>query len=85
MCVTATLTSLAYQQYYMLNSLLNKESFKHSKMITYLLLHLPTKLIVYSSDNKREFYSVYALMCDDDNYRKVVSDEDDELPILDML
>jgi len=54
-------------------------------MITYLLLHLPTKLIVYSSDNKREFYSVYALMCDDDNYRKVVSDEDEELPILDML
>jgi len=54
-------------------------------MITYLLLHLPTKLIVYSSYDKRDFYSVYALMCDDDNYRKVVSDEDDELPILDML
>jgi len=54
-------------------------------MITYLLLHLPTKLIVYSSYDKRDFYSVYALMCDDDNYRKIVSDEDEELPILDML
>lgn len=54
-------------------------------MITYLLLHLPTKLIVFSSTNKREFYSVYTLVCDDDNYREIVSDEDEELPILDML
>ena len=54
-------------------------------MITYLLIHLPTKLIVYSSESKLDFYSVYSLMCDDDNYRKVVSDEEDELPILDML
>ena len=54
-------------------------------MITYLLVHKPTTLVVYSSESKREFYSVYALMCDDDNYRKVISDEEDELPILDML
>lgn len=54
-------------------------------MITYLLLHLPTKLIVYSSVDKKDFYSVYTLVCDDENYRKIVSDEVDELPILDML
>jgi hypothetical protein len=55
-------------------------------MITYLLVHKPTMLIVFSSSNKKEFYGVYAHMCDDDNYRKVISDEEDELPaILDML
>ena len=54
-------------------------------MITYLLIHKPTTLIVYSSISKKDFYSVYALMRDDDNYRKVVSDEEEELPILDML
>lgn len=54
-------------------------------MITYLLVHKPTALIVYSSISKLDFYSVYSLMCDDDNYRKVISDEEDELPILDML
>jgi hypothetical protein len=54
-------------------------------MITYLLIHKPTALIVFSSYNKKEFYSVYSHICDDDNYRKVVSDEEDELPILDML
>ena len=54
-------------------------------MITYLLIHKPTTLIVYSSISKRDFYSVYSLMCDDDNYRKVISDEEEELPILDML
>ena len=55
-------------------------------MITYLLLHKPTKLIVFSSISKKEFYSVYTHVCDDDNYRKVISDEEDEIPaILDML
>lgn len=55
-------------------------------MVTYLLVHKPTALIVFSSISKKEFYGVYALMCEDDNYRKVISDEDDELPqILDML
>lgn len=54
-------------------------------MVTYFLLHKPTKLFVYSSISKKDFYSVYALICDDDNYRKVISDEDEELPILDML
>jgi hypothetical protein len=54
-------------------------------MITYLLIHKPTNLIVFSSINKREFYSVYLHICEDNNYREVVSDEDEELPILDML
>ena len=54
-------------------------------MITYLLLHLPTKLIIYSTNDKLDFYSVYSLMCDDENYREIVSDEVEELPILDML
>ena len=54
-------------------------------MITYLLIHKPTKLIVFSSISKKEFYSVYMHICDDENYREIVSDEEDELPILDML
>lgn len=55
-------------------------------MITYLLIHKPTTLVVYSSVSKKDFYSVYALICDDDNYRKVISDDEEELPaILDML
>ena len=55
-------------------------------MITYLLVHKPTMLIVFSSISKKEFYGVYALMCEDNNYRKVISDEEEELPqILDML
>jgi hypothetical protein len=55
-------------------------------MITYLLIHKPTKLVVYSSTNKRDFYSVFMHVCDDDNYREVLSDEEEELPaILDML
>lgn len=55
-------------------------------MVTYLLVHKPTALIVFSSISKKEFYGVYALMCEDDNYRKVISDEEEELPaILDML
>ena len=54
-------------------------------MITYLLIHKPTKLIVFSSISKKEFYSVYMHICDDDNYREIVSDEEEELPILDML
>jgi hypothetical protein len=62
-----------------------KKEITYNNMITYLLLHKPTKLVVYSSISKLDFYSVYALMCDDDNYRKVVSDEEEELPILDML
>jgi hypothetical protein len=55
-------------------------------MITYLLIHKPTKLIVFSSPSKKEFYSVYLHICDDENYREVISDEEEELPvILDML
>jgi hypothetical protein len=54
-------------------------------MITYLLLHLPTKLIIYSTNDKLEFYSVYNHICDGNNYREIVSDEEEELPILDML
>lgn len=55
-------------------------------MLTYLLIHKPTNLIVFSSINKKEFYSVYLHICDDDNYREVLSDEEEELPaILDML
>ena len=54
-------------------------------MITYLLLHLPTKIVIYSSYDKIDFYSVCTHICDDKNYREIVSDEDDEFPILDML
>lgn len=54
-------------------------------MITYLLLHLPTKLIIYSSNDKLDFYSVCNHICDGVNYREIVSDEVEELPILDML
>ena len=55
-------------------------------MVTYLLIHKPTNLIVFSSINKKEFNDVFVHIGDDDNYREVLSDEEEELPaILDML
>lgn len=86
-CRTDLHATLLYQLQLTQNHPNNRYTLIYSKfMITYLLIHKPTALIVYSSISKRDFYSVYAHICDDDNYRKVVSDEEDELPaILDML
>jgi hypothetical protein len=85
-CRTDLHATLLYQLQLTQNHPNNRDTLIYSKfMITYLLIHRPTTLVVYSSECKKDFYSVYAHICDDDNYRKVVSDEEDELPILDML
>ena len=84
-CVTAIHTTLLYQQENTLKALYSNKSFKHSKMITYILLHLPTKIVIYSSYDKIDFYSICKHICDDVNYREIVSEEEEELPILDML